>query len=54
MVLLNAALTAASQYAGAALYGYGFTLAMLITLLTGLVLLTRQLNRLEYQTFMLQ
>lgn len=54
MVLLNVALTAASQYAGAALYGYGFTLAMLITLLTGLMLLTRQLNRLEYQTFMLQ
>lgn len=54
MVLLNIVLTAISQYYGAALYGYGFTLAMLISLLTGLILLTRQLNRLEYQTFMLQ
>ncbi|MDD2609150.1 MAG: exopolysaccharide Pel transporter PelG [Giesbergeria sp.] len=54
MVLLNIVLTALSQYYGAALYGYGFTVAMLITLLTGLILLTRQLNRLEYQTFMLQ
>lgn len=54
MVLLNIVFTAVSQYYGAALYGYGFTLAMLISLLTGLILLTRQLNRLEYQTFMLQ
>jgi hypothetical protein len=39
---------------GAALYGYGFTLAVLLTLATGLVLLSRQLSRLEYETFMLQ
>lgn len=54
MVVLNIALTALTQYLGAALYGYGFALAMLITLCTGLLLLTRQLNRLEYETFMLQ
>ncbi|MNY47596.1 hypothetical protein D3C86_1828770 [compost metagenome] len=54
MVLLNIALTALTQYLGAAYYGYGFAVAMLITLCTGLVLLTRQLNRLEYETFMLQ
>ena len=53
-VLLNIVLTAFTQYFGAALYGYGFALAMLITLCTGLALLTRQFNRLEYETFMLQ
>lgn len=53
-VVLNVLLTALSLAFGAALYGYGFTLSVLITLCTGLVLLTRQLNRLEYETFMLQ
>ena len=36
------------------MYGYGFALATLLTLGAGLALLTRRLNRLEYQTFMLQ
>lgn len=53
-VLLNVILTACTLAFGAALYGYGFTLSVLITLCTGLILLTRQLNRLEYETFMLQ
>jgi len=51
---LNVLLTAATLRFGAALYGYGFTLAVLITLCTGLAMLSRQLNRLEYETFMLQ
>ena len=53
-VLLNIALTGFTLYAGAALYGYGFALSTLLTLCTGLYLLSRQLNRLEYETFMLQ
>ena len=53
-VVLNIVFTAISLAWGAALYGYGFTLAVLITLVTGLVLLSRRLNRLEYETFMLQ
>lgn len=53
-VVLNVVLTAFTLAFGAALYGYGFTLSVLITLCTGLVMLTRQLNRLEYETFMLQ
>jgi uncharacterized membrane protein len=53
-VVLNIIFTAISLAWGAALYGYGFTLAVLITLVTGLVLLSRRLNRLEYDTFMLQ
>lgn len=53
-VLLNIALTGFTLYAGAALYGYGFALSTLLTLCTGLYLLSQQLNRLEYETFMLQ
>lgn len=53
-VLLNIALTALSLAWGPAFYGYGFALSVLATLMTGLFLLSRQLNRLEYETFMLQ
>lgn len=53
-VLLNVIFTAVTLAWGAALYGYGFALAVLVTLITGLVLLSRRLNRLEYETFMLQ
>ena len=53
-VLLNVVLTGLSLWFGAALYGYGFALATLLTLATGLLLLSRKLDRLEYQTFMLQ
>ena len=54
MVVLNIVFTALTLHLGAAFYGYGFAGAMLVTLCTGMVLLTRQLNRLEYETFMLQ
>lgn len=53
-VFLNIALTALSLAWGPAFYGYGFALSVLATLMTGLFLLSRQLNRLEYETFMLQ
>lgn len=53
-VLLNIVLTGFTLHAGAALYGYGFAIATLVTLCTGLLLLSRQLGRLEYETFMLQ
>ena len=53
-VPLNILFTAFTLAWGAALYGYGFTLAVLITLITGLMQLSRRLNRLEYETFMLQ
>ena len=53
-VLLNVVLTGLTMYFGAAFYGYGFALSTLITLSTGLALLTRSLNQLEYRTFMLQ
>ncbi|MCS4510132.1 exopolysaccharide Pel transporter PelG [Xylophilus ampelinus] len=53
-VLLNIVFTGFTLHAGAALYGYGFALSTLLTLCTGMYLLSRQLNRLEYETFMLQ
>lgn len=39
---------------GPAFYGYGFTIAMLIATLCGLVLLDRTFQRLEYETYMFQ
>lgn len=53
-LILNIALTGLTLWKGAAFYGYGFTLAVLITLGTALAILDRKLSRLEYETFMLQ
>ena len=50
----NVLFTLATQKLGAAFYGYGFTVAVTVTTLCGLVLLARALDRLEYRTFMLQ
>ncbi|MBK7050184.1 MAG: exopolysaccharide Pel transporter PelG [Rhodoferax sp.] len=52
--LSNFVLTAISLQLGAAWFGYGFALAMLITVLVGIWILSRKLEALEYQTFMLQ
>ena len=53
-LILNILLTALTLWLGAAFYGYGFTLAVLITLVTALGILDYKLNHLEYETFMLQ
>ena len=50
----NIALTSLSLYLGASFYGYGFALSLLITVLAGMQLLSRKLELLEYETFMLQ
>ncbi|HET8802771.1 MAG TPA: exopolysaccharide Pel transporter PelG [Marinobacter sp.] len=39
---------------GASFYGYGYAGATLVSALTGLALLSRKFDRLEYETFMLQ
>ncbi len=52
--VLNVALSMLSLRLGAVYYGYGFALAMLITLVFSLRVLERKLGRLEYETFMLQ
>jgi len=50
----NFILTAASLQLGAAWFGYGFTGAMAVAVIFGLLTLNRELERLEYKTFMLQ
>ncbi|MGI4849411.1 MAG: exopolysaccharide Pel transporter PelG [Janthinobacterium lividum] len=53
-LVANAALSLASMAAGPLFYGYGFALAVLLTAAVGLRCLSRALERLEYDTFMLQ
>lgn len=50
---LNAALTLLSQYLGPSFFGYGFTLSLLVCVLVALHRLSRVLDDLEYDTFML-
>jgi uncharacterized membrane protein len=52
--VLNFGLTWATQQMGPAFYGYGFAAATALTSFVGVVLLSRLLERLEYETFMLQ
>jgi len=51
---MNIVLTLISQVLGPVFYGYGFALALVISNLVGLTILSRKLDRLEYTTFMLQ
>ena len=53
-LLLNAALTWFSIRLGLSFFGYGFAMAMFLTVIVGLLVLSRKLSRLEYETFMLQ
>lgn len=50
----NIVLTMYTQMLGAAFYGYGFAAAVCLTAFAGITLLSRKLDRLEYETFMLQ
>ncbi|MBC7962987.1 MAG: exopolysaccharide Pel transporter PelG [Steroidobacteraceae bacterium] len=51
---LNTLLTIISIQLGPYLYGYGFAIALLISIAVGMALLDRDLDQLEYETFMLQ
>ena len=53
-VILNALFTGVSLRLGPAFYGYGFAVALLCVVLAAFVLLSRKLEMLEYDTFMLQ
>ena len=52
--VLNVLLSMVSLRLGVVFYGYGFALAMLVSLIFSLAVLERKLGRLEYETFMLQ
>ncbi len=54
LVVLNFGLSLASIRLGPVFFGYGFALALLITLLIGLAMVQRLFRQLEYRTFMLQ
>jgi len=51
-VAINVVLTIASQQAGPAFYGYGFSLSTTVTSIAGLLITSRKLDRLEMNTFM--
>ena len=51
---LNTILSLATIFLGPAFYGYGFAIAIFITTLFGMSVLSNKLERLEYITFMLQ
>lgn len=53
-VVLNVAFTWMSIRLGPTFYGFGFALAVFFVVLAGCVLLSRKLELLEYETFMLQ
>jgi uncharacterized membrane protein len=53
-VLLNVALTAVTLSLNPAWYGYGFAASLLLVVMASLFMLDRKLDRLEYETYMLQ
>ena len=54
LVVLNGGLTWLSQHLGPGYYGMGLAIAASLTSVLGLQLLGRRLDRLEYETYMLQ
>lgn len=52
--IANVVLTVLSHQLGPSYYGYGFALSVTLAAFTGMVLLNRTLDKLEYETFMLQ
>ncbi|MFZ5593448.1 MAG: exopolysaccharide Pel transporter PelG [Pseudomonadota bacterium] len=50
----NITATLITQHLGPSFYGYGFAIAVSLTALLGLATLSHKLDRLEYETFMLQ
>ena len=50
----NMIFTILSQYLGPAFYGYGFASSVLLTTLVGMVVVSKKLNSLIYETFMLR
>ncbi|MFM2052378.1 MAG: hypothetical protein RL456_415 [Pseudomonadota bacterium] len=54
LLALNVGLSALTLHLGAAFYGYGVALAMMVTVFVAMLALESKLHRLEYETFMLQ
>ena len=52
--VLNAVLTLISINLGPSFFGYGYTVALLIVFLASMLVIRNEMNRLDYETFMLQ
>lgn len=52
--LSNITFTLLTQYFGPTFYGFGFAGAVLLTTIVGLIILSRRLDKLMYETFMLR
>ena len=52
--LLNGILTLLSINMGTAMYGYGYTISLLIVFTISLIIIREEMKRLNYETFMLQ
>ena len=50
----NIVFTLLSQYMGPLYYGYGFAVSVVLTTFVGIVMVSKRLNRLVYETFMLR
>ncbi|GJL63730.1 MAG: pellicle/biofilm biosynthesis Wzx-like polysaccharide transporter PelG [Nitrospirales bacterium] len=53
-LILNVILTTWSLYMGLPYYGYGFAVSLLVVVILGMHFLDKKLQKLEYETFMLQ
>lgn len=53
-VISNIVFTLLSQYMGPMYYGYGFAVSVVLTTVVGMLMVSRKLNRLVYETFMLR
>jgi uncharacterized membrane protein len=53
-VISNVIFTWISFYLGVAFFGYGIAMSLVVTLVWGLLILNRKLDRLEFDTFMMQ
>jgi len=52
--VLNFSLSLLSIYLGPAMFGYGYTVSLLIVFIASLIVIRRELDELDYETFMLQ
>ncbi len=52
--VLNTVLTLVSIYMGPAMFGYGYTISLLIVFTASLIVIRNELDGLDYETFMLQ
>jgi uncharacterized membrane protein len=53
-LIANVSFTAITQYLGPSYYGYGFVLSLTLSSIVGFLVLSRKLDALEYETYMIR